>query len=569
MAFEVPGSAKDATVSPQRASLDTYASSALEKSSRRKFAIRLLILSGIAALGLASWFDGRGAGLSRHSSGHSKDRSLSRYYRSVLRGLQQRRQQDDRGRPDKGNPGCDELAFDDAYYNDLIVDSGGDIPRSPCHNDDNIDDTFSDSDAEDGGPQGPYVVPQPQPPELGTGMTPPPNIVNLKVFVAIEPGRPSVARQVAGVLTVALNGTIGNMDFFFEPPPPTGDIQPTEEIPRDDTEEELSPPREDVGDPGNVTEIARDDPEEELSPPREDVGDPGNVTEIARDDPEEELSLPREDVGDPGNATDDSVSISPLQFMAAPRPLAFNIIYIQTESNLYVRSDRRWWWQYNIRYLCFWEDDATEVGAAVMRRITRNMTMTVDTYRDSIRESLREAVRDNNLLLQIFVPTAFEDDDMGNDDNEEEPASSPGSLDDMSEFLVPLNAQEWSWPRYLGIALFLSTFVGLVVTSQLGAVRRRHKVRQQVWGNLASEEGIKELLSTGWVLRDDEMEVFDKRQMGYRDDDSMLIGGFEQREPGPGTEIITQTTIAETSTRGGNSTSRGGNSTQEPSSSQP
>jgi hypothetical protein len=461
----------------------------------------------------------------------------------VLRGLQQRRQQDDRGKPDKGNLGCDEVAFDDAYYNDLIVDSGGDIPRTPCHNDDNIDDTFSDSDAEDGGLQGPNLAPQPQPPELGTGMTPPPNIANLKVFVAIEPGRPSIARHVAEVLTVALNGTISNMDFFFEPPPPQpGDIRP----------------RPDAGDPDGGDE-------EELSPPREDPGDPGNVTEILRDDP------PREDVGDPGNATDDSVSVSPLQgIMAAPRPLAFNMIYIQTESNLYVRSDRRWWWQYNIRYLCFWEDDATEVGAAVMRRITRNMTMTVDTYRDSLRESLREAVRDNNLLLQIFVPTAFEDDDdMGIDDNVEEPASSPGGRDDMSEFLVPLNAQEWSWPRYLGIALFLSTFVGLVVTSQLGAVRRRHKVRQQVWGNLASEEGIKELLSTGWVLRDDEMEVFDKRQMGYRDDDSMLIGGFEQREPGPGTEIITQTTIAETSTRGGNSTSRGGNSTQEPSSSQP
>ena len=107
-----------------------------------------------------------------------------------------------------------------------------------------------------------------------------------------------------------------------------------------------------------------------------------------------------------------------------------------------------------------------------------------------------------------------------------------------------------------GIGVFIGMVSGLVLASQIGALRRKMKIRQQVWGNLASEEGVKELLNTGWVLRDDRMEVFHKDRVGYRDDDSMLIGGFEQREPGPGTEIVTPTITTHeiTSTRDASTT---------------
>jgi hypothetical protein len=48
-----------------------------------------------------------------------------------------------------------------------------------------------------------------------------------------------------------------------------------------------------------------------------------------------------------------------------------------------------------------------------------------------------------------------------------------------------------------------------------------------VWGNLGTEQGVDALLSTGWKVRGSKMEVFNKETTGYRDDDSILIGGFE------------------------------------------
>lgn len=42
------------------------------------------------------------------------------------------------------------------------------------------------------------------------------------------------------------------------------------------------------------------------------------------------------------------------------------------------------------------------------------------------------------------------------------------------------------------------------------------------------------LLSTGWKFKDSTvMEVYNKAGMGYRDDDSMLLGGYEQTHTTP------------------------------------
>ena len=77
----------------------------------------------------------------------------------------------------------------------------------------------------------------------------------------------------------------------------------------------------------------------------------------------------------------------------------------------------------------------------------------------------------------------------------------------------------------MGLAVFLGTVVGFVLLSQIAAYRRRQQRQKHVWGNLATEEGVDALLNTGWKLKGSRMEVFDKKGWGYRDDDSMLIGG--------------------------------------------
>jgi hypothetical protein len=58
--------------------------------------------------------------------------------------------------------------------------------------------------------------------------------------------------------------------------------------------------------------------------------------------------------------------------------------------------------------------------------------------------------------------------------------------------------------------------------------RQRQRVKRKLWGNLGTEEGVNALLNTGWIVKGSKMEVYDKAGLGYRDDDSMLIGGFEE-----------------------------------------
>lgn len=63
----------------------------------------------------------------------------------------------------------------------------------------------------------------------------------------------------------------------------------------------------------------------------------------------------------------------------------------------------------------------------------------------------------------------------------------------------------------------------------MAAYRRRQITKQTIWGNIGTEQGVEALLNTGWKFKDSTlMEVYNKAGMGYRDDDSMLLGGHEQ-----------------------------------------
>ena len=93
----------------------------------------------------------------------------------------------------------------------------------------------------------------------------------------------------------------------------------------------------------------------------------------------------------------------------------------------------------------------------------------------------------------------------------------------------------------MGLTVFVGTVVGFLVLSQIAAYRRRQKQRKQFWGNLGTEEGVNALLDTGWKVKGSRMEVFDKKGWGYRDDDSMLMGGYFDPSAFVGAEItVTQ-----------------------------
>jgi hypothetical protein len=93
-----------------------------------------------------------------------------------------------------------------------------------------------------------------------------------------------------------------------------------------------------------------------------------------------------------------------------------------------------------------------------------------------------------------------------------------------------LDQKDWDWRRYLGLGLFIGTVSVTLLLTQVAAYRQRLLTRKELWGNLGTEKGVDELLKLGWKVRNDNMEVYDKAGVGYRDDDSMLIGGFEQKE---------------------------------------
>lgn len=93
-----------------------------------------------------------------------------------------------------------------------------------------------------------------------------------------------------------------------------------------------------------------------------------------------------------------------------------------------------------------------------------------------------------------------------------------------------LDPQHWDWRRYVGLILLLGTLFVTICLAQFAGYRKEMRTIHANWGNLATEEGVDELLRTGWKLRGTRMEIYDKRNIGYRDDDSMLIGGYEQKE---------------------------------------
>ena len=340
--------------------------------------------------------------------------------------------------------------------------------RPECHDGDGVDDTIP-LPAINGTEESDPVLPSFMPPKP-EGVVPE-NIVNLTVFVALPPQTPSVAFDVTRLLTDTMNASIDNMNFFIRPPPPFN---------------------------------ARDEEESERFPSE------------AQESTENGFRLLQtmEDVDPLLNETDEGDA--PPQKNRTDR---FNMIYTRTKSRVVVHDDDLWWWQYDLNYLCFWEEDGDKVKEGKMREIWGIMWETVFENLDKLESLLVNETDGEVLALELNWDNATRD-------NTKEPTTPV-----FETFPEKLNAREWSWSRYLGFCVFVTVVSGLIIASYIGAVRRRQRIRKQVWGNLASEEGVKELLNTGWVLHKDRMEVYDKTRVGYRDDDSMLIGGFEQREP--------------------------------------
>jgi len=213
----------------------------------------------------------------------------------------------------------------------------------------------------------------------------------------------------------------------------------------------------------------------------------------------------------------------------------FDLTWIYTDSKLVSKAELCWW-TYNTTYSCA----CAQKGSAVTdEQVLHNIGVTLNSHVD-------DAV-DNGSILTWLIDEAG--DKLANVSHGaigdglspgtelrpgrpgmRDPTVSPDTDEEEPTYPDLLDAQGWDWRRYLGLGLFIWTVVGTILVTQIAARRKRRRTAKEEWGNLATEEGVDELLKTGWKVKGSQMEVYEKHKLGYRDDDSMLIGGFEQQE---------------------------------------
>jgi len=104
--------------------------------------------------------------------------------------------------------------------------------------------------------------------------------------------------------------------------------------------------------------------------------------------------------------------------------------------------------------------------------------------------------------------------------------------------LASMETQSWSTRQWVGVGIFSFTLVVVLLLMSTALRRRRKRDEQDNWGvKLGTEHDVSEMLNVGW----DGQKIFEKAKIGYRDDDSIFLGGFEHTQTAP---ISTATTTS-------------------------
>jgi hypothetical protein len=311
-----------------------------------------------------------------------------------------------------------------------------------------------------------------------------------------------------------------------------------------------------------------------------------------------------------------------LQLVQPPNPLgnfSFNLFHVHTESNLVVRQSQDsgidgecdcWWWEYRLQYATFFQHNSSRVTDPFLLQTLSDRVRLALYATTTLSSTLEEALQKETGNDFIIVVLDLEDIEESNQQQtrgkkifpvddatlppmNETDRTANGTITSGPTYAQPLNANEWDWRRYFGLALFVCTcMVSLVYIDlqyhyhhryrlQSGPWQSRRKQQSSkvvaCWMNLASEEGVNELLKTGWKVQQHGggggttttrskttrrfLEIYDKSKWGYEDDDSMLMGGYQQREGGSfgnyhvndvddtTPESVTQTTYEPTTTQ--------------------
>jgi hypothetical protein len=217
------------------------------------------------------------------------------------------------------------------------------------------------------------------------------------------------------------------------------------------------------------------------------------------------------------------------------------------------RRPEQWWWRYDFVYLCFWKQSRLPVtNQTLIQSITNDLNTALERVISSgvVRLRIIDEAQEAVLDVSIFEEAVAE---MSGDVNVEPTTAAAAPISANGTDVVqnskgptypnPLDAQGWDYRRWLGLGLFCGTVVATLLLTQVASYRTRRRTAKEMWGNLGTEEGVDELLRTGWKVKGSNMEVYDKEKLGYTDDNSILMGGYEQKHEVVGAEItVTQST---------------------------
>lgn len=169
-----------------------------------------------------------------------------------------------------------------------------------------------------------------------------------------------------------------------------------------------------------------------------------------------------------------------------------------------------------------------------------NMSVVVDAMLQEMEASLVRIVGhplalDTNQNIDVVVGSFTNETNVDSNSTDDSPGDSLDTVSKPDESII--QRDDWDWQLYVGLALVVSscTFSAIIVI--WSHYWHKNQRRQEQWANLTSEDGMNELLGIGWVLKDEELVVFDKSKAGYSDNDSVFRGGFQQREVIVGAEI--------------------------------
>jgi hypothetical protein len=265
----------------------------------------------------------------------------------------------------------------------------------------------------------------------------------------------------------------------------------------------------------------------------------------------------------------DALGVAISMISGAKKKITTDMYLVDADPELYSRTTDAWWWKYR-----FWFDGYVPDSGEPML----NATMLYAIKWASVR-TLKAGVSllDEGLLKQFGLESLGEElesviriqfEKPSDGKREPELGSTPAPTSYPSGDSVAqktLDISYWGWRRYCGLGVLLGIISTTLCLTLLAHFRQRKRMTTERWSNLTTEQGVEELLRNGWALRGDKMEVYDKRNVGYRDDDSVFVGGYEQKEF-VGAEITVTAHPSSQTTRPWSETTRPSSETTRPSS---